>query len=162
MKIYKIHIPYLSSSGKTYMAGNYEEGTFDLSEARTKSFVTLVDVEVATESKPTDNLHTQKFNDESAELPIFEIEPEVSVNTFSTLKINSADIKDIEGLKYVSKKTAEAVIAERGVSKFSSYEDLNTRIKLKLGRKWEDITIIDFELPDNAIEVTNYNTLTFS
>lgn len=149
---YKVHIAYVNSNGSIVPAGVHEEGTFDLAEARYKSIVTMLDVEVKQTTTKVDEMPVHKFNEDSTELASVDMTQEVKTVKHDFLKINSADVNTITGLKYVSKKNAEEVVRLREEKPFESYGDLNTRVPLKFNRVWEDITPIDFE------EVVGHNT----
>lgn len=142
---YKVHVAYVNANGTIIPAGIHEEGTFDLGEARYKSIVTMLDVEVKQTTTKVDEMPVHKFNESSTELTSVDMTAEVKTIKHDFLKINSADVNTITALKYVSKKNAEDVVRLRAAQSFESYADLNARVPLKFNRVWEDITPIDFE-----------------
>lgn len=159
-KKYKIHLNYVTSNGQVVKAGIYEEGTFDLAEARHRSVVTLTDIEPKTTvTDNIDDLPVTTFNNDSTEVKNIKVSSQVTTTKIDFLKINSAPLDTIAALKYVSKKNAEDVVRLRADKPFVSYSDLNKRVPLKFSRIWEDLTPIDFE---ESISHDSKNSLYFS
>lgn len=156
---YKINLAYITSDGSRIEAGIYEEGTFDLAEARKKSIVTLLDVNIPIKVSQADTMDVQKFNDDSTELSPVTVEAKLQTVKHETLKINSEASSTIEKLKYVSKKNADDVVKQREIKRFESYNDLNNRVPLKFNRSWEDIVAIDFE---EIVEHSTENAIYYS
>lgn len=145
MKTYTIHQSYINTNGALVPSGEYEENTFDLAEARAKSIVTLYigSVEKKEIEKP-DTISLQKFNTDS-DFKVTRIESTSTIKQIQYIRINSVEFEAINAIKYVSKKDAEKVITLRKEKRFQDYEDLNKRVPLAMGRKWEDLTALDFE-----------------
>lgn len=154
---YKIHIAYINTSGTLVPGGIYEEGTFDLAEARKKSLVTLANIDFEKSTQHPDVIPVFKFN-QTDEIPKVEIKATTETVTIKPLKINSATVKEIEALKYVSKKTAEQVVEARKTKSFSTYGELDKLVPLK-GKNWQDISNLDFE---DVVGHTTENSIQYS
>ena len=140
---YRIFPAYLNSSGFLVPEGEYLETEIDLNEARQRSTAILVNASDFQDIKPTTaapDINFVQSNDVSFQnVPVI-----VSVKK---LKINSADASEIEALKFVGKVAAHKVIEARKDAKIETYAQLDRIAPLK-SKKWEDIAVIDFELPD--------------
>lgn len=158
---YRIHIPYINSSGNRIADGIYSEGEFDMAEARYKSIVTLENSELKAKSVPEpDTIKTFEVKiDDPLAVKDLKLDPTQKIIKVEPLKINSAKFEDINKIKYVGKKQADKVIELRANKKFSNYVELNQLVPLGFNRKWEDLIAIDFEykvptLDNNAYSVT--------
>ena len=142
-RIYRIFPAYINSDGHTVLAGEYKEHEINIAEARQKSTAILVNASDFQSIQPTTAAPDISFvasNDVSFQnVPVI-----VSVKK---LKINSADASEIEALKFVGKVAAHKVIEARKDAKIETYAQLDRIAPLK-SKKWEDIAVIDFELPD--------------
>lgn len=160
MNTYKIHLPYIDSYGTLINAGIYEQGSFDLAEARYKSFVTLENASVEAVSTPVQTGTTLHFNPTQNTVVPLVIEAQVSTVVVPKLKINSCSKDELTSLKYVGTKTATEVLLKRKEALFTSIADLDNRVPLK-GKSWEDITAIDFE-EDTTPKVTTANSIFYA
>lgn len=156
---YKIHIAYVTTNGTVVTPGIYKDTEFDLAEARNKSIVTLENTSVEVETTPVvDDIPLVKLEPIVSDISTIELKAVVSNVKATPVKINTAKESDLVALKHIGVKIAKKVIAERAVSKFVSYDDLDKRVPLTGGKKWQDITYLDFELPT---ELKTENILRF-
>lgn len=157
---YKVHYPYYCPVRNiNYEIGVYEEAELDLVTARRLTMISPANLDVEVKVEPVKELRVEQTTINADPLGMQELNLEASVNQvkFVKLKINSASEKDIADVKYVSKKNAADVIEERAKSRFTSYEDLDKRVPLAFKRKWQDLTLVDFEL---LTELSNTELLT--
>ena len=142
-KQYRIFPAYINYDGFVIPEGIYSETEIDVIEARLKSTVVLVNASEVGETKPTNTSLDIRLS------PTTDIsfQNTSSVVTVKKLKINSADASEIEALKFVGKVAAHKVIEARKDAKIETYAQLDRIAPLK-SKKWEDIAVIDFELPD--------------
>ena len=140
---YRIFPAYINGDGHTVPAGEYLETEINLDEARQRSTAILVNASDFQEIKPTTAAPDINFiasNDVSFQnIPVI-----VSVKK---LKINSAESSEIEALKFVGKVATQKIVEARKDAKIETYAQLDRIAPLK-SKKWEDIAVIDFELPD--------------
>jgi hypothetical protein len=143
-RIYRIFPAYINSDGHTVLAGEYKEYEIDIAEARAKSTAILVNASdfqniQSTTAAPDINFITS--NDVSFQnIPV--------IASVKKLKINSCEPSEIEALKFVGKVATQKITEARKDAKIVSYAQLDRIAPLKGGKKWEDIAVIDFELPD--------------
>jgi DNA uptake protein ComE-like DNA-binding protein len=150
MKQFKVHVGFITSNGVIIRPGIYDDGTFDVAEARRRSYITEVngtDIQVPVEHKASDNVITDiKFepvkNADAIEL--IDIRTKPTENQIKPVDINKATETEIIGLAYVGKKTAQKVIALRKEVPFTDYQDLDKRVPLT-SKSWEDVGYILFE-----------------
>lgn len=156
MKQYKVHVGFITSDGVILRPGIYDDGTFDVAEARRRSYITevnAVEIEVPVEHKPSDNVVEEiKFNPvtNSDAIELIDIRTKPIENQVKPVNINKATETDIIGLKFVGKKTAQKVISLRKNEPFTSYQDLDERVPLT-SKSWEEVgyLVFDYELPIN-------------
>ena len=142
-RIYRIFPAYINSDGHTVLAGEYKEYEINLNEARQKSTAILINASDFQNVQPTTaapDINFVQSNDIS-----FQNVP-VIVNV-KKLKINSCEPSEIEALKFVGKVATQKIVEARKDAKISTYAQLDRIAPLK-SKKWEDIAVIDFELPD--------------
>jgi DNA uptake protein ComE-like DNA-binding protein len=140
---YRIFPAYLNSSGFLVPEGIYNETEIDLDEARAKSTAILVNASDFQSVQPTTAAPDINFI-ASNDVSFQNIPTIVSVKK---LKINSAPASEIEALKFVGKVATQKITEARKDAKIVSYSQLDKIAPLK-SKKWEDIAVIDFELPD--------------
>jgi DNA uptake protein ComE-like DNA-binding protein len=143
-KIYKIFPSYINYDGfVVHATDNAVEGTFDLEEARKKSTVILVN---ASEFQTVTPVNT---NPDISFIPSNDLtfNNTTTIHTVKKLKINSCEPSEIEALKFVGKVATQKITEARKDAKIVSYAQLDKIAPIK-SKKWEDIAVIDFELPD--------------
>lgn len=154
---YKVHVAYIDSNGVIIHRGEYDESQIDISEAQRRSYVTPCEspANVVLEDKIPDTVNPKVVNAVKSVVSSDVKEVELSDNQESAsvkaLPINTADRATIVALKYVGGKTADKVLSERAIKVFSSYEDLDTRIKLPGNKKWVDVAKLSFDSSDEGI-----------
>ncbi|MGL5923674.1 hypothetical protein [Chroococcidiopsis sp.] len=160
--LYKVHVPFVSQTGEIVQAGNYEEGMIDLAYARSRSIVTTgSDVPETVKPKPVpSDIRSEPFVLQGLDNGgyVVRITPAVQEVKIDRLKINSASIEALKAIKSIGKAIATKVVTLRSEQRFDGYHDLNRRVPLSKGRKWEDVTPIDFEY---SVPVNNTNNLRF-
>jgi DNA uptake protein ComE-like DNA-binding protein len=142
-RIYRIFPAYINSDGHTVLAGEYKEYEINLDEARAKSTAILVNASDFQNIQPTTAAPDINFI-ASNDVSFQNIPTIVSVKK---LKINSAPASEIEALKFVGRVATQKITEARKDAKIESYAQLDRIAPLK-SKKWEDIAVIDFELPD--------------
>lgn len=157
---YKVQIGFITSDNEVIKPGIYKSSDIDLAEARKKSIVTAVNANnfIASSPNPDDTIEVKQFYSQPQDIDTKIIQPTIEIKKINAIKINSADIKEIESIKFVGKKTAEAVIKNREDKPFANYIDLDTRVPLRGNRKWQDIAALDFEF---KFKTTLMNTVEF-
>ena len=155
-KIYRIFPAYINYDGFVVPSGDMEEGTFDLEEARKKSTVVL------TNASEFQNIRPESVAIDILMTPTNDInfQNTTTVHTVKKLKINSADASEIEALKFVGKVATQKIVEARKDAKIESYAQLDRIAPLK-SKKWEDIAVIDFELPDPTVGLVYEGLKTF-
>jgi DNA uptake protein ComE-like DNA-binding protein len=142
-KQYRIFPAYINYEGFVVHEGIYSETEIDITEARTKSTAILVNAEDFSVIQPTTaapDINFVQSNDVSFQnVPV--------VVSVKKLKINSCEPSEIEALKFVGKVATQKITEARKDAKIVSYSQLDKIAPLK-SKKWEDIAVIDFELPD--------------
>ena len=153
---YRIFPAYLNSSGFLVPEGVYDETEIDIIEARQKSTAILINASDFQNIQPTTAAPDINFiasNDVSFQnIPVI-----VSVKK---LKINSCEPSEIEALKFVGKVATQKIVEARKDAKIETYSQLDRIAPLK-SKKWEDIAVIDFELPDPTIGLVYDGLKTF-
>lgn len=160
IKQFKVLIGYVSYTGETIQPGIYSNLEVDEAEARNKSMVVSVDSNV-TSTKQTGTHHNdvkvkKPVSNYSDVNPIKEItlEPVITHTEVKPVKINTATKEELIAFKFVAEKTASYVIQERETKPFSSYQELNNRVPLRGKHKWEEVAVLDFELPTKTMQNT--------
>lgn len=140
---YRIFPAYLNSSGFLVPEGEYLETEIDLNEARQRSTAILVnasDFQNIQSTTAAPDINFIASNDVSFQnIPV--------IASVKKLKINSAPASEIEALKFVGKVATQKITEARKDAKIETYAQLDRIAPLK-SKKWEDIAVIDFELPD--------------
>jgi DNA uptake protein ComE-like DNA-binding protein len=140
---YRIHPAYINGQGFVVPSGEYLETEIDVNEARLKSTVVLTN---ASEFQETKAEPVATINEM---VPTGDVifQNVTTVATTKPLKINTAPVEDIAAIKFVGKVQAAKIVAARDNAKIEKYEDLDKIAPIKY-KKWQDIAVIDFELPD--------------
>lgn len=157
---YRVHYPYYCTARNVNVpAGVYDEKDIDLTIGRRLSMISPANLDVESPKVETkiDQVRDVVMNADPYGVSEVNLNPEVQHVKLKKLKINSAPEAEIAAIKYVSKKNASDAVVERDDKKFTSYEDLNARVPLAFKRKWEDLTLVDFEL---LTELTNKDLVT--
>lgn len=153
---YKVHIGFVTSDGVTIPPGEYTGVEFDMAEARRRSYVTTIisgkSPTVKIEKVPEDTLTKVTIGKNSGDLPTIDLEQTSTVLSVEGFKVNYATESELINLKYVGKKAAKKVIEARKESWFVEYFDLNKRVPLHGGKRWEDVAFIDFSRPTKQDE----------
>jgi len=155
-RIYRIFPAYINSDGHTVLAGEYKEYEIDIAEARAKSTAILVNASDFQSIQPTTaapDINFVSSNDVS-----FQNVPVIA--SVKKLKINSCAASEIEALKFVGKVATQKIVEYRKDAKIESYSQLDKISPLK-SKKWEDIAVIDFELPDPTVGLVYEGLKTF-
>lgn len=140
---YRIFPAYLNSNGFLVPEGIYDETEIDIAEARAKSTAILVNAsefQTITPTNPSPDISFIPSND-------LTFDNTTTIHTIKKLKINSCEPSEIEALKFVGKVATQKIVEARKDAKISTYTQLDRIAPLK-SKKWEDIAVIDFELPD--------------
>ena len=140
---YRIFPAYINGEGHTVPAGEYYEYEINLNEARQRSTAILVNAsefQTVTPTNPSPDISFIPSND-------LTFDNTTTIHTVKKLKINSADASEIEALKFVGKVATQKIVEARKDAKIETYSQLDKIAPLK-SKKWEDIAVIDFELPD--------------
>ena len=140
---YRIFPAYINGDGHTVPAGEYYEYEINLDEARQRSTAILVnasDFQTVTPTTPSPDISFIPSND-------LTFDNTTTIHTIKKLKINSCEPSEIEALKFVGKVATQKIVEARKDAKISTYAQLDRIAPLK-SKKWEDIAVIDFELPD--------------
>lgn len=140
---YKIFPAYINGEGHTVPEGEYNEYEINLNEARQRSTVILVNASDFQETKP-DPVAIDISMTPNCDITF---QNTTSVISVKKLKINSCTASEIEALKFVGKVATQKIVEARKDAKIESYAQLDRIAPLK-SKKWEDIAVIDFELPD--------------
>lgn len=154
---YRIFPAYINGEGHTVASGEYYEYEINLNEARQRSTAILINASDFQEIKPTTAAPDISFvasNDVS-----FQNVPTIAV--VNRLKINTASIEDIASIKFVGKVAAAKIIEARKDAKISTYEQLDKITPIKGHKNWQDIAVIDFELPDPTLGLVYEGLKTF-
>ena len=146
---YKIHTAYINNNGSIVKAGVYDESEIDLAEARNKTIITLTDVDLETTIRDREDLIiNKKVNNASYEegkyFKEITLEPKVELVQVKHIDVNNDSEDNISKIKYVGKALAKKAIAERKLSPFINYVDMDTRVPLSFNRKWQDISALVF------------------
>ena len=143
---YKIHTPYVSANGSLVPAGVYDPDEISLVEARQRSIVTREEANVrVTRTVEPNSMPVIEIGEPSDTM---DLTPEVVHTDVELLDINEIGKTALIDLKYVGRKTAEAVIEQREDKRFTDYKDLNDRAPLPRQRKWEDAHALKFVVDD--------------
>jgi DNA uptake protein ComE-like DNA-binding protein len=140
---YRIFPAYVNGEGHTVPAGEYYEYEINLNEARQRSTAILVNAsefQTITPTNPSPDISFIPSND-------LTFDNTTTIHTVKKLKINSCEPSEIEALKFVGKVATQKIVEARKDAKIESYAQLDKIAPLK-SKKWEDIAVIDFELPD--------------
>ena len=140
---YRIFPAYINGDGHTVPAGEYYEYEINLDEARQRSTAILVNASefhTVTPTNPSPDISFIPSND-------LTFDNTTTIHTIKKLKINSCEPSEIEALKFVGKVATQKIVEARKDAKISTYAQLDRIAPLK-SKKWEDIAVIDFELPD--------------
>ena len=152
---YTVHQGYYCPSRNVYVyPGVYEEADIDVVMARryTQISPANLDVEAPKVQTHIDQVRDVILNPDPDGFKELNLVAEVAEVKVKKLKINSAKESEIAAVKYVSKKNAADAVEKRAGKQFESYEDLDTRVPLAFKRKWQDLTVIDFELKDTLTQ----------
>jgi DNA uptake protein ComE-like DNA-binding protein len=142
----KVYVGYITSEGESVSPGVYDVSKIDMADAQRKSIVTYVDADVSALITEVPVIPTIQMQSSSMGMDYNVVmEPTLTTVKVDKLKINSVPVEKISALKYVSAKTADAVVAERTIKPFDSYADLNSRVPLK-SKMWELLAPLDFEI----------------
>jgi DNA uptake protein ComE-like DNA-binding protein len=142
-KQYRIFPAYINYEGFVVPEGIYSETEIDIVEARAKSTAVLVNAsefQTITPTNPSPDISFIPSND-------LTFDNTTTIHTVKKLKINSCEPWEIEALKFVGKVATQKIVEARKDAKISTYAQLDRIAPLK-SKKWEDIAVIDFELPD--------------
>jgi len=90
--------------------------------------------------------YSLQFCKPNAETSVSETQQPGSSSSNTPLNINLASVSDIVSLKGVGQKLAEKLIELRQSQPFTSYDDLNARVKI-VGGKWESYNL-SFSIDD--------------
>lgn len=153
---YRIFPAYINGDGHTVPAGEYYEYEINLDEARQRSTAILVnasDFQTVTPTTPSPDISFIPSND-------LTFDNTTTIHAVKKLKINSCEPSEIEALKFVSKVTTQKIVEARKDAKISTYAQLDRIAPLK-SKKWEDIAVIDFELPDSTHSLVYEELKTF-
>jgi DNA uptake protein ComE-like DNA-binding protein len=142
-KQYRIFPAYINYEGFVVPEGIYSETEIDIVEARAKSTAILVNASEFQQVVPAN------LNPDISFIPSNDLtfDNTTTIHTVKKLKINSCEPSEIEALKFVGKVATQKVAEARKDAKIESYAQLDRIAPLK-SKKWEDIAVIDFELPD--------------
>jgi DNA uptake protein ComE-like DNA-binding protein len=140
---YRIFPAYVNGEGHTVAAGEYYEYEINLDEARQRSTAILVNASEFQQVVPVNT------NPDISFIPSNDLtfNNTTTIHTVKKLKINSCEPSEIEALKFVGKVATQKITEARKDAKIVSYAQLDKIAPLK-SKKWEDIAVIDFELPD--------------
>lgn len=147
---YKVHIAYITADGKTIPAGIYDEKELDLAYARNRSIITAVDstVKVIQEDTTINDIQTLVFTPDNSSLvsdvAAVTLLPEKQRVAVEKLKVNVVDADTLAALKHIGKATAQKVVDTRKQSPILHYDDLNKRVPLAKGKRWENVAALDF------------------
>ena len=147
---YRVHTAYVSSNGSIVPAGVYDADEFNLIEARDRSIVTVENADIKVKSTTLPNSMPVKEIGKASDT--LDLVPKVVQTEVDLVDINSINKTDLIDLKYVGRKTAETVLEQREIKRFTDYKDLNKRAPLPRQRPWEDAHAVKFivdELLDN-------------
>jgi DNA uptake protein ComE-like DNA-binding protein len=142
-KQYRIFPAYINYEGFVVPEGIYSETEIDIVEARAKSTAVLVNASEFQAVTPTN------LNPDISFIPSNDLtfDNTTTIHTVKKLKINSCEPSEIEALKFVGKVATQKITEARKDAKIETYAQLDRIAPLK-SKKWEDIAVIDFELPD--------------
>ena len=145
-KIYRIFPTYITYEGIVIHSGEYSEVEINIDEARLKSTAILVNASDFSSIKDLTSTPNRVLNntgdfDRTLNATITKVE-------VSKLKINTCSSKAIEDLKFVGRITAQKILEARKDDKISTYAQLDIIAPLKNNKVWQDISVIDFELPE--------------
>ena len=152
---YRVYQGYYCPTRNVYVyPGEYDESEIDVVMARRYTQISPISIELTNikEQPLQDQVKDLVFNTDLLAMSEITVQASSSEIKIEKLKINTAHKKLIEDIKYVSKKNAADVVEKRAVEPFKSYDDLNSRVPLSFKRKWEDLTVIDFELKASLTE----------
>lgn len=168
VKYYRVHVGFITSNGVVVKPGVYPESELDIAEASRRSYVTVAlnlvpdAADITVDKVESIEIKQSGGRIANSDIAVVKLDAEVTSVRPVEIYINTADVKTIVDLKFVGQKTASRVINERQLAVFESYKDLNKRVPLGAGKKWEAVAHIKFELEDNrsasskpAYEVTN-------
>jgi DNA uptake protein ComE-like DNA-binding protein len=142
-KQYRIFPAYINYEGFVVPEGIYSETEIDIVEARAKSTAVLVNASEFQTVTPVN------ANPDISFIPSNDLtfDNTTTIHTVKKLKINSCEPSEIEALKFVGKVATQKITEARKDAKIETYAQLDRIAPLK-SKKWEDIAVIDFELPD--------------
>jgi DNA uptake protein ComE-like DNA-binding protein len=140
---------YITRDGSSYYPGEYAPHclpasayTKDFVEEKTSSISINTSNEVIKETRIqfTKDPKVEEYRPKDSQKHIEILKPKAKEDK---LGINGASLSQLIDLNGVGKSTALKVIEARQEKEFSSYEDLNERVPLPLGKEWQ-IFQLDF------------------